>query len=260
MTRATRRCLIAVTAAVALAGLPGFLGPLPRPRADPVPAAENPDAELAKLDTLAIKGRAPKTGYSREQFGEAWSDDVTVPDGHNGCNTRNDILRRDLVDVETKPGTNGCIVASGVLNDPYTGTTIDFHRGRGTSRAVQIDHVVALSNAWQTGAQQWDELTRRNFANDPMNLQATDGPSNERKGDGDAATWLPPNKSYRCTYVSRMVDVKAAYGLWVTQAEHDAITRVLTSGCGQQSAPEPPPPPPEEPASPPLGPPPGDDG
>ena len=192
-------------------------------------------AVLAKLETLPIKGRAPKTGYSREQFGPAWSDDVTVADGHNGCDTRNDILRRDLVDIETKPGTDGCVVLSGILNDPYTGTTVDFQRGRGTSSEVQIDHIVALLDAWQKGAQQWDEVTRRNFANDPLNLQATSGPINEQKGDGDAATWLPPNKSYRCTYVSRIVAVKAQYGVWVTQAEHDAIARTLTN-CGAPAA------------------------
>jgi hypothetical protein len=199
--------------------------------AAPAAVAEPADAELAKLDTLPIKGRAPKTGYQRKAFGSAWSDDVTVPDGHNGCDTRNDILRRDLADVAIKPGTNGCVVLSGVLNDPYTGSTIAFQRGRETSRAVQIDHVVALSDAWQKGAQQWDETTRRNFANDPLNLQATEGAINEQKGDGDAATWLPPNKSYRCAYVGRIVDVKAAYGLWVTQAEHDAIARILTADC-----------------------------
>ena len=194
-------------------------------------AADDTAAALAKLETLPIKGRAPKTGYSRAQFGPAWSDDVTVADGHNGCDTRNDILRRDLVGIELKPGTNDCVVLSGTLNDPYTGTAIMFSRGRDTSRAVQIDHVVALSDAWQKGAQQWDEPTRRNFANDPLNLQATSGPINEKKGDGDAATWLPPNKVYRCTYVSRIIDVKAAYGLWVTQAEHDAVARILTLGC-----------------------------
>lgn len=197
-----------------------------RPAAVPAPGAET-GAAAAKLESLPIKGRAPKTGYDRDLFGSAWSDDVTVADGHNGCDTRNDILRRDLVNVTLKPGTNGCVVLTGVLNDPYTGTSIEFERGRTTSRQVQIDHVVALSDAWQKGAQQWDEAKRRNFANDPTNLQATDGQINEQKGDGDAATWLPPNKSYRCTYVSRIVDVKAAYGVWVTQAEHDAIARIL---------------------------------
>lgn len=205
----------------------------PAATADPVPVgAADGSAELAKLETLPIKGRAPKIGYTRALFGPAWSDDVAVPFGHNGCDTRNDILRRDLVDIEIKPGTNDCVVLSGVLNDPYTGTAIFFQRGRESSRAVQIDHIVALSDAWQKGAQQWDEPTRRSFANDPLNLQATSGPINEQKGDGDAATWLPPNKSYRCAYVSRIVAVKSGYGLWVTQAEHDAIERILTGECG----------------------------
>lgn len=184
---------------------------------------------LEKLATIAVKGRAPKTGYDRRQFGQSWTDDVSVPGGRNGCDTRNDILHRDLTDLELRPGSNECTVLSGTLHDPYTGSVIAFQRGRDTSAEVQIDHVVALSDAWQKGAQQWDEPKRRNFANDPMNLQATAGWANQQKGDGDAATWLPPNRSYRCTYVSRIVDIKATYGLWMTQAEHDAIARILNS-------------------------------
>lgn len=254
--RQPRRWSTTIAVAVTAASL--LVGPIATSPADPVSVGGGTDAELAKLDGLPIKGRAPKTGYGRELFGPAWSDDVTVADGHNGCDTRNDILRRDLVDIEIKPGTNGCVVLSGILNDPYTGTAIEFHRGRGTSRRVQIDHIVALSDAWQKGAQQWDETTRRNFANDPLNLQATDGPMNEQKGDGDAATWLPPNRSYRCTYASRIIDVKAAYGLWVTQAEHDAIARILTAGCpAPAEAPaapvEPAPPPPVDEGSRPTG-------
>jgi hypothetical protein len=194
-----------------------------------VVAQADPAADtLAVLDTVEVKGRAPKTGYERSQFGDAWTDDVTVADGRNGCDTRNDMLRRDLVDVVIKPGTNGCAVLRGTLNDPYTGTSFAFQRGPGSSAEVQIDHMVSLSDAWQTGAQQWDEFTRRNFANDPRNLQATLGWVNQEKGDGDAATWLPPNKAYRCTFVSRIVEVKAAYRLWVTQPERDAIARVLS--------------------------------
>lgn len=185
---------------------------------------------LATLDSLEVKGRAPKTGYSRDAFGDPWTDDVTVEFGRNGCDTRNDILRRDLADVVTKPGSNGCAVLTGILNDPYTGTTVEFHRGPGSSAEVQIDHVVALSDAWQTGAQDWDDATRRNFANDPLELQSTAGWVNQQKGDGDAATWLPPNRSYRCAYVTRIVDIKAAYRLWVTPAERDAIAGVL-AGC-----------------------------
>jgi hypothetical protein len=207
--------------AVALSGL------LVAPETAAGPAAD----ALARLESLEVKGRAPKTGYERSLFGDAWTDDVTVADGRNGCDTRNDILRRDLVDVVIKPGSNGCAVLSGTLHDPYTGTTFAFQRGPASSAEVQVDHLVSLSNAWQTGAQQWDEFTRRNFANDPANLQATLGWVNQQKGDGDAATWLPPNNAYRCTFVSRMVDVKAAYRLWVTPAERDAIARVLAD-CG----------------------------
>lgn len=207
-----------------------------------VPAAPEQLADAAtaagELATLAIKGRAPKTGYDRALFGDAWTDDVTVTDGHNGCDTRDDILARDLADIVR---SGDCTVISGVLHDPYSGVTVDFHRGRGTSSLVPIDHVVALLDAWQKGAQQWDDAKRRNFANDPINLQATTRSMNEQKGAGDAATWLPPNKSYRCTYVTRIVGVKTAYGLWVTQAEHDAIARILTSCGAPDAVPEPPP-------------------
>ncbi|MDJ0414157.1 GmrSD restriction endonuclease domain-containing protein [Rhodococcus opacus] len=198
---------------------------------EPAVGGADATAALQQLAGLEIKGRAPKTGYDRDLFGQAWTDDVTVEGGHNGCDTRNDILGRDLEQIVFKPGTRDCAVQTGTLLDPYTGNTISFVRGEGTSNAVQIDHVVALSDAWQKGAQQLDTVTRVNFANDPRNLKAVDGPTNQQKSDGDAATWLPPNKGYRCTYVADQVEVKAAYGLWVTQAEHDAISRVLQD-CG----------------------------
>ena len=183
-------------------------------------------ATLILLDSLPVKGRAPKTGYARTQFGQAWSDDVTVTGGHNGCDTRNDILARDLRNITYKPGTHNCVVLTGTLDDPYTGTTIDFVRGPQSSK-VQIDHVVALADAWQKGAQQWAPAKRRDFANDPRNLLAVSGNTNQRKGAGDTATWLPPNKAYRCTYVSKQVNIKHTYGLWVTTAEKAAITRIL---------------------------------
>lgn len=116
-----------------------------------------------------------------------------------------------------------------MVNDPYTGKTINFVRGKDTSSAPQIEHVVALSDAWQKGAQQLTDRERRDFANDPLNLIAVDGPTNMAKGDGDAATWLPPNKPYRCAYVATQTQVKAKYALWVTQAEKDAIARVLST-------------------------------
>lgn len=181
---------------------------------------------LAVLDTLPVKGRAPKTGYSRDQFGAAWKDV-----DHNGCDTRNDILSRDLTQRVYREGTHDCVVISGTLADPYTGTTIDFVRGQKTSSVVQIDHLVALSDAWQKGAQQLTPELRAELANDPINLLAVDGPTNGQKSDGDAATWLPPNKAYRCDYVTKQVNVKAKYSLWVTQAEKDAMSTQLAS-CG----------------------------
>lgn len=207
--------------------------------ASPEPAARGDATRaLATLATLPVKGRAPKTGYARAEFGQTWSDAVTVEGGRNGCDTRNDILRRDLEQVVLKPDSNGCAVLAGTLLDPYTGTTIDFRRGRDTSSAVQVDHMVALSDAWQKGAQQLTADERRNFANDPRNLQATSGPANQRKGDGDAATWLPPNRSYRCTYVARQIEVKALYRLWVTAAEHDAMSRLLSACDRHQQQPQ----------------------
>jgi hypothetical protein len=202
----------------------------------PAPLSTTPDANavLATLDTLSVKGRAPKTGYDRALFGAAWTDDVTVEGGRNGCDTRNDILRRDLTDLVLEAGSHGCAVHTGTLVDPYTATTIGFVRGPDTSSTVQIDHVVALSDAWQKGAQQLSPTQRADFANDPRNLQATDGPLTQQKGDGDAATWLPPSAAYHCAYVSRQVEVKATYRLWVTQAEKDAITEVLAL-CGANS-------------------------
>ncbi|MET3805759.1 hypothetical protein ABIB25_002763 [Nakamurella sp. UYEF19] len=191
---------------------------------------------LTALHALPIKGRAPKTGYSRGQFGTTWTDDVTVDGGHNGCDTRNDILRRDLTGVMLKARTQGCVAASGTLHDPYTGRTIAFVRGKNTSDDVQIDHVVALSDAWQTGAQNLTPGQRQDLANDPLELLAVDGPTNQSKGDGDAATWLPPDKSFRCAYVARQIAVKARYHLWVTAAERGAVEAVLGT-CPAQTLP-----------------------
>jgi hypothetical protein len=174
------------------------------------------------LDSLAVKGRAAKTGYARDQFGQRWADV-----NRNGCDTRNDILQRDLTNIQFKPGTHNCVVLSGTLIDPYSGTRIDFLRGNVTSMEVQIDHVVALSNAWQTGAFKLTLEKRTAFANDPDNLLAVKGSLNSQKGDGDAATWLPPLKSYRCTYVSKQIAVKAKYGLWVTAPEKAAMKSIL---------------------------------
>jgi hypothetical protein len=201
--------------------------PTPAEAAGTVTAAK-PGTALAVLSTLKVKGRAPMTGYVRTgKFGSAWLDV-----DRNGCDTRDDILRRDLDHVT---GTR-CTVLSGVLHDPYTRATIRFTRGATTSTAVQIDHLVPLGDAWRTGAQQWTQAKRIALANDPINLFAVDGPANSQKSDSDAASWLPKNKSFRCTYIAHQVGVKKAYGLWVTAAEKAAMHRVLTS-CPTMRAP-----------------------
>jgi hypothetical protein len=219
--RVRTRVAAAILTAVLGGGLTTACGDL---AIEPAPSAPSGDAAAA-LAALPVKGRAPRTGYDRDQFGQRWADV-----DRNGCDQRNDVLARDLVDEEFRPGTRSCVVLSGRLTDPYSGRTIEFARGQDTSDDVQIDHVVALSNAWQTGAQQLDPDTRELLGNDPLNLLAVDGPTNQAKGDGDAATWLPPARGYRCAYVARQVAVKAKYGLWVTAAERDAIARVL-GGC-----------------------------
>lgn len=196
---------------------------------DPYATTQAYQQALQALDTIPVKGRAPMTGYDRDRFGPAWSDDNTMMFGHNGCDTRNDVLRRDLAYVETKPD-NQCVVVRGLLHDPYTGTDITFLRGGETSARVQIDHVVALADAWQTGAQSWPAGQRQNYANDPDVLIAVQGDANQAKGAADAASWLPPNKAFRCAYVSRQVAIKQKYGLWMTGAERDAVRTVLT-GC-----------------------------
>lgn len=182
---------------------------------------------LSLLEELPVKGRAPRTGYARAQFGSGWT-------RQQGCDMRNIVLARDLTATETN---EKCQVTKGHLSDPYTGAMIIFERGADSSQAVQIDHVVALSNAWQTGAQQLDEARRVALANDPLNLLAVDGSSNQAKGDGDAATWLPPNKPFRCQYVARQVAVKHKYNLWVVAPEKEAIKRVLAQ-CPAQPLPQ----------------------
>lgn len=189
-------------------------------------------AASSVLGTLQVKGRAPKTGYKRTQFGKAWADV-----DHNGCDTRNDILSRDLSGVKHRFGTHSCVVRSGTLQDPYTGKSITFKRGQKTSTAVQIDHVVALSDAWQKGAQKLAKSVRTELANDPYNLLAVQGRANQQKSDGDAATWLPSNKGFRCEYVARQIGVKHKYSLWVTAAEKSAMERVLAS-CPAQTVPD----------------------
>ena len=187
--------LLAASLMVGLPAGPAFAG-------EPTDGTGAGQSATEVLDSLEVKGRAPKTGYKRTQFGKAWADV-----DHNGCDTRNDILNRDLTGVRYKWGTHKCVVKSGKLHDPYTGKDIKFKKGKKTSTAVQIDHVVALSDAWQKGAQKLSKTTRTKLANDPYNLLA------------------------------RQIGVKHKYSLWVTKAEKEAMAKVLSS-CPTQTIPD----------------------
>ena len=205
-----------------------FLGATPNPASG---VEQEPGMATAVLETLAVKGRAPKTGYTRAQFGPAWADV-----DRNGCDTRNDVLKRDLTSITYRAKTRNCVVESGTLVDRYSGETINFVKGNISSMEVQIDHVVALSNAWQTGAFKLTSDRRRALSNDPLNLFAVKGRLNSQKGDGDAATWLPPLKSFRCSYVAQQIAVKAKYSLWVTAPEKAAMVSILAK-CPTQKVP-----------------------
>jgi hypothetical protein len=218
--------VLAVLVLLAIAAGVGWMYYRDNGNREPSPTA-TPSYDVARnqVEALPIWGWDPVRDFQRYRFGEAWSDDVNVEFGHNGCNTRDDILRRDLVDLQVRPGT--CFAQSGVLHDPYTGATIDFVRGPDTSSTVQIDHVVSLADAWYTGARTWDDQRRRDFANDPRNLLAVGGQVNFDKAFRDVASWLPPNAPFRCAFVARAVEVKTAYQLAVSAKEKDAMRRVL---------------------------------
>lgn len=193
--------------------LPSLGDTSPTPAAGPVGG---------QLEQLALTSAAPASAYTRDAFGQRWADV-----DRNGCDTRNDVLRRDLTQVQIKPGTRGCKVLSGQLVDPYSGATIPFSSQ--DSQAVQIDHTVSLADAWASGAWAWDESQRTAFANDPANLLAVDGPANTSKSDATAADWLPDTVAGRCELVEHQVVVKAKWGLSVTERERAAMRRVLAS-------------------------------
>lgn len=226
MTLRLRRILVTLLSLVGLllvvlAAAPPAIEEVARPAAvqDLVPGSA-----AYTLEKLEVKGRAAKTGYSRDQFGNGW---IKV----NGCDTRNIILYRDLVDTSLD---ENCAVVSGTLNDAYTGKVIVFQKADGS--AVQIDHVIALSDAWQKGAQLLTKEMRITLANDPLELIAVDGEANQQKSDADAASWLPSNKAFRCEYIARQIAVKQKYSLWVTIAEKEAMKNVLAS-CPDQPLP-----------------------
>ena len=225
MRQRRRRVITVIALLAALAAW--IVQTIPQPAAPAQQRSGGGELASVALEVLPVKGRAPKTGYKRAQFGDGWAK-------LGDCDTRNLILQRDLKNVVLED--DKCKVSTGALNDPYTGKAIAFARGASTSAAVQIDHVVALSNAWQTGAQQLSAERRVQLANDPLELLAVDGPANQQKGDGDAATWLPSNKPFRCQYIARQIAVKRKYALWVTEPEKAAMARVLSS-CPEQIVP-----------------------
>lgn len=180
------------------------------------------DTAAYALDHLRVKGRSPMTGYDRDRFGYEWLDA-----DRNGCDTRSDLLGMYLRHKHYRPGTYGCVVESGWEIDPYTDERLSYTRG--ATYNIDIDHVVSLGNAWVTGAARWDVKKRAALANDPLNLLPVDASANRQKGDGDAATWLPPRKAFRCAYVARQIAVKQKYSLWVTPPEKAAMARILAT-------------------------------
>ncbi|MBR3233061.1 HNH endonuclease [Candidatus Saccharibacteria bacterium] len=193
-----------------------------------VSADNNATLAVNVLEKLEVKGRAPKTGYDREQFYKSWP-------SIDGCNLRQRIIKRDLGDTAVVSSEDNCTVISGEYDEPYTGSRLVFYQKSDFTKGVQIDHVVALSDAWQKGAQNLSADERYNLATDPLNLLAVDSKTNQGKSDGDAATWLPPNKKFRCAYVARQISVKYKYHLWVTEAEKNAIKNVLKN-CPEEPA------------------------
>jgi hypothetical protein len=249
-SKARRRGLAVVLAILVIAAVAGALywqerslrertsGPSPTWRAEPTstsasgPPPPPPSGDPSRFDTarqrlgqLEVRGWDRTTDFKRSQFGKAWSDDVDVEFGRNGCNTRDDILRRDLKNLVVRPRT--CYAQTGTLVDPYSGVTIEFTRSPETSKAVEIDHVVALADAWYKGARSWDPQRRLDFANDPRNLLAVSPKANFDKAFRDAASWLPPNEAFRCDFVARQIEVKSAYGLWLAAKEKKAMAAVL---------------------------------
>ncbi len=209
---------------------PKLAGQVEDAQAHPGGANGSKQAEMAAtalevLDSIPVAERTEWDGpFDRAaSFGDGWAD----LDG-DGCNTRNETLEAQLEQVQLL--RDNCRVDTGVLEDPYTGETVTFQRGKHSSERVQIDHVVALYNAWRTGAQDLSYDQRVALANDPLNLQATQDWVNDEKMSSDASQWLPPDETYHCTYVSRQIAVKATYHLWVTEAE-DAAMREVLAGC-----------------------------
>lgn len=198
-------------------------------------AQAGPPTVAPGTDVLAGISLAPNRirghDYHRTAFGDSWDDDNDAPGGHNGCDTRNDILNRDLVDV-THTAIKRCptAVATGTLRDPYTNATVVFVRGDQVGASVQIDHIVPLAYAWDMGARDWTAETRKRFANDPANLIAVAGQANQDKGDQQPADWMPPNQAFWCQYAMQFIEVLRGYRLPVDAPSAQRL-RHAAAGC-----------------------------
>ncbi|WP_309239150.1 HNH endonuclease family protein [Streptomyces lunaelactis] len=178
------------------------------------------------IEKVSTKGRGPRTGYARDRFGYAWMDSADgVPLARNGCDTRNDLIRRDGLNLRFRAGSD-CVVIAMTLHDPYTGTTIEWRKENASE--VQVDHVVPLSYSWQMGSSRWPLNKRKQFANDVLNLIPVEGRANSAKRDSGPASWLPPNKRIRCSYAVRISQVAVKYALPVTAADK----RTMLTQCG----------------------------
>ena len=211
----------------------------PAPEPTPSPSVETPSPPssvkispaYAAAQTLVVRGRAASTNYSRDAFGSAWKDV-----DRNGCDTRNDILQRDFTTVVLKSGTGNCKVIGGTWTDPYSNESYTFTKA---PSGAQIDHVVSLKNAWQMGADLWTDQMRVEYANDPLNLQVTIASLNQQKSDSNAASWLPPHKPGRCSFIARQVAVKAKWKLYVTESEKEVFLSILSkSECAAVTLPK----------------------
>ncbi|MEU3852000.1 HNH endonuclease family protein [Streptomyces sp. NPDC029554] len=198
-----------------------------KPGLAPITSTEDKARARALIEKVATKGRGPRTGYDRDEFGYAWMDSAPrdVPYSHNGCDSRNDLLKRDGRDLRFRAGSN-CVVTAMTLHDPYTGKVIEWTKSQAIK--VQIDHVMPLSYDWQMGASRWTKDKRESIANDPLNLVPVDGPTNSAKGDSGPASWLPPDRRIRCAYSVRFAQVSLKYDLPVTSADKE----MMLEQCG----------------------------
>ncbi len=218
--------VIAVIVAAQVIAATGRPAPSAVGRAPRVPAGSD---LLAGVDVVSARVRG--SDYRRGAFGDAWDDDNSAPGGRNGCDTRDDILDRDLMD-KTYVTTKRCpqAVQTGTLRDPYTNTTIPFRRGNQVGASVQIDHIVPLAFAWDMGARDWTEHLRKRFANDPANLIAVDGKANHDKGDLPPGEWMPPNRAFWCQYAVQFIAVLRGYRLALDEPSAREL-RDATQSC-----------------------------